>query len=463
MLLFSISTFIGRLHPVVVHLPIGFLLLGALFALASRRSSFAALKPAAAPAFAAGTLAAVVAIITGYIRSRAGDYDEDLLATHQWMAYITTIVSALAWLLARPRQSERVSKTRWLTPVISLVVVLLVSFTGHLGGSLTHGEDYLTMDADPQPVTSRTQDINQAMVFKDLVQPILDDKCGTCHGSTRKKGKLSFANYALLLKGGKHGEVVKAGNAGESELMKRVSLPPTDKKFMPADDKPPLTAAEYRILHWWVQSAFAKQDVKLASLPIPDSLRSEIAALFKATDTTDNSAAAEDAIQQRFAGRSLKTIDAAAIASLKAKGFAARLIHYSPDLLDIRLLPGSDSVRATVGERLSMLTPFKDQVVWLNADGIGMTDTDVRLLNMFPNLLRLNIGNNRITDQGLAALQGMDQLQSLNLIGTMISDAALDRLPFRTLQSVYAWRTSVKATDSLARAGRPYKVITESK
>jgi hypothetical protein len=67
--------------------------------------------------------------------------------------------------------------------VVSLLVIfILVNFTGHLGGTLTHGADYLSSSVlfDKQKAKKKLTDINEAYVFADLVKPILQEKCSGC-------------------------------------------------------------------------------------------------------------------------------------------------------------------------------------------------------------------------------------------------------------------------------------------
>ena len=70
--------------------------------------------------------------------SLSGDYDGELVGRHQWMGIFTAILSLVLYLLYQFSISETIA--RW----ISLGIIILVTITGHLGGSLTHGSDYLT-------------------------------------------------------------------------------------------------------------------------------------------------------------------------------------------------------------------------------------------------------------------------------------------------------------------------------
>jgi uncharacterized membrane protein len=458
MIYLALNTFIGRFHPLVVHLPIGFLLLGTFFLLLSLHERFVLLKPAVSFSFGAGALASLIAIITGYFLSGSGDYDEEILANHQLMGYVTTALAFTAWLLYRKSlfafQSGR--RFKWLTAVL---VLGIVSYTGHLGGSLTHGEGYLSFNPASKSDLQRTKDFNQALVFRDLVHPILEDKCGSCHNSSKKKGRLSFASLQTLLKGGKHGVVVKSGDPAASEIIKRVQLPSSDKKFMPADDKPPLNSSESRILSWWIREGVSETDKKLSELKLPDNLKEDIAQFFKPTDTLSASALAELAVNKQYGIQKLPSIPHTILDELLRKGFQVRVIHYNPDLLDVRMDPSPDSTHKPFSERVRDLQPLKGHIIWLDLKNAGLKDADIVLVNEFKNLHKLNLSNNPLTDEGLKSLTSLDYLQSINLTGTLITERSLASMKFKELKSVYAWRSGLTKLDSASLSAYAFRVV----
>ena len=57
---------------------------------------------------------------------------------------------------------------------------------------------------------------------KDIV-PIFKKSCIECHKPDKKKGKLDMSTYADLLKGGKQGNPVKAGDPAKSLLVEMIS------------------------------------------------------------------------------------------------------------------------------------------------------------------------------------------------------------------------------------------------
>src|SRR5207302_10380051 len=93
------TEFFGRFHVVLVHLPIGILLLACVFQWLERKPKFYSLHVATQIAFMVGMICAILSAITGYLLSRGGDYDEDLVTAHQWMGISVAIVSVVMYYL----------------------------------------------------------------------------------------------------------------------------------------------------------------------------------------------------------------------------------------------------------------------------------------------------------------------------------------------------------------------------
>src|SRR6185503_19962241 len=182
----NISEVIGRLHPVLVHLPIGILLLAGLFQLLALKPKYAGLHTATSIALFLGMIAAIASCISGYLLSQSGDYDEELVDTHKWSAFATAFVSIIAYLFNR---WENVF-AKWAI----LLMVIGIIIRGHLGGSLTHGTDYLTKsfskEDSTQKETKPLADVQKATVYAEIIQPICANKCYTCHNKSQKKGGL---------------------------------------------------------------------------------------------------------------------------------------------------------------------------------------------------------------------------------------------------------------------------------
>ncbi len=270
--------FFGRFHPVLVHLPIGGLvLLGTLelLALFPRCKDVAQGNRLIIGLTAA---ASVATALLGWLLSQAGGYDPELLPWHKWTGIAVAAACALTWLLHRLRwpRAYRLS----LGATLAVLVV-----ASHLGASITHGRDFLTQFA-PRPLRallggSRPAesaqappgDLSRQRVFSDLVQPILQRRCAVCHGPEKHKGGFSTESYEALLKGGKDGAVLVAGRAFDSPLIHRLLLPLDDDDHMPPEGKPQPTLAEIAAIQWWIDNG-APADKTIGDLkPAPEIQR----------------------------------------------------------------------------------------------------------------------------------------------------------------------------------------------
>ena len=246
--------FIGRFHPLLVHFPIAILLLAFLFDLLSQKKRFWGLKSSIIPMLAIGTISAFLSVGTGYILSMEGGYEEKTLFYHQWAGIFTAVFSLLLWIVKLKLQSSQI------IPLILFVTISIgITITGHLGANMTHGEDFLTEyapwnsnKADKAFNLPKIENIEEAILYKDIIHPILESKCLSCHSSKKQKGDLRMDTKELLLKGGKNGTIILAGNADSSEIFKRLMLPIEDKHHMPPREKEQLSSAEIGLIQAWL-------------------------------------------------------------------------------------------------------------------------------------------------------------------------------------------------------------------
>jgi len=450
-MLLNIETFFGRFHPLIVHLPIGFLLLGVFFYLLSLRKKYERLYAAVPASLLIGSLSAAFACITGYVLSLSGNYNEGALNNHLLLGIITTIISFLAYFISIKKISLSIFKTAKALVVSLLVIFILVNFTGHLGGTLTHGADYLSSSVlfDKQKAKKKLTDINEAYVFADLVKPILQEKCSGCHNDSRKSGNLSLETIPAILKGGKHGPGIQPGDLGGSEIIKRISLLPKSKKFMPANGKMPLTWQETELLRWWIEKAAGGNDKKLGEATPPAGIINYASAYFGLV--------AKNASQNASVNIKAPPVRKEVVEKLKQSGFAVKYLNFKPDILDITL-PSSDSVK-NIFALLKSLLQVKDNILWLNVAGNNVSDGDLETINQLTNLERLRLDLNPITDKGLQKLSSLSHLQSLNLYQTKITKDGIASLSkMNSLKKVYVWNSGIKEED-VVLAKYSFKII----
>jgi uncharacterized membrane protein len=131
-----ITEFIGKFHPLLVHLPIGFFLLAFVLKVISfwkNKESIEAILPIM---LILSFLASAFSSLTGFLLSQSGEYDIEMVDRHQWSGIVFTVLILAVYFF---RNNAKLGLAAW------IVSTLLLMFVGHLGGSLTHGEDFLYM------------------------------------------------------------------------------------------------------------------------------------------------------------------------------------------------------------------------------------------------------------------------------------------------------------------------------
>lgn len=452
-MLTDLQPFIGRFHPVVVHLPIGFLLLTGAVELLSRTRRFGGLgldrlMPVLLLLSAASTAAA---ILTGTLLSWSGDYDAALVGRHQQWGWMLGIVVVLACVAAWWRTRDEGRAPRQIVAASLVAGAILVSVTGHLGGALTHGDGYLTEHL-PQLFSSASADgtrgpvdLSTTPVFPTLVAPTFESRCVTCHGPSRQAGKLRLDSPEAIRKGGESGAVIVPGDAAGSLLVRRIFLPASDKKVMPPKGHPAPSHAEVAVLRWWIDHG-ASFDQMLADAQISPDLEP---AIIDRVGQVDFSAPAILSVR-------VPPADAKAIAALEAMKLRVEPLRENSALLMVQAPPAA---RALDDKGLAAIEPLAAQIAWLDLGGTQITDEGAaRLLPKLTNLWKLSLDRTTVGDSTLLALEKAARLEAINLYATQVTDAglkALEKLP--RLRSVYAWQTQVtpqgaEALQSAAKA-----------
>jgi uncharacterized membrane protein len=413
--------FIGRLHPVLVHLPIGILMLAVLFEWLSAIKKFRSLKKSQRLIIWIGACTAVLSCITGYVLSQSGDYDQDAVSWHQWSAITLTLFAlAYAWI-------KSTKKFKPLHRFFSVLVFLFVVVTGHLGGSLTHGEDYLSLfNVESESMDLAAIDLKQALFYDDLVKPILSEKCYSCHGSSKQKGKLRLDAPEHILKGGKGGAVIVSGNVEESELMYRVLLPMEDDDHMPPKEKGQLSEREMEVLNLWIASGadFNKSVAESGQLAAMQKIISTQPIKAVSSIPEDEVAPAPEEI----------------LNELRKLGVVILPIATGTNYLSANLINAT-----SIDSAINAVAMLRDQLVWLKLGDQPVTDSHLSKISSLKNVVRLSLENTAITDAGLSELAALSRLQYLNLTGTSITSEGLSKLGvLKELRSVYVFKTGIK-------------------
>jgi uncharacterized membrane protein len=433
----TVTEFIGHLHPILVHLPIGILLLACIFLWLSQKEKFKHLQHAIHTILFFGMISAMVTCITGYLLSGSGEYDENMVQLHQWMGISVAIISIVTYYL-----NKKNLLVKWQIPSAILLGILLV-VTGHLGGSLTHGSDYLTKPLENLSGDDSIQiikrkpipDIQEARVYADVVEPIFQSKCYNCHSTKKQKGKLRLDQADLIIKGGKDGVVIVPGKADESELIKRVLSPREEEHHMPPKEKPQLNEKETALLQWWINQG-ADFTKKIKDIQQPEKIKPLLNDLQNVSEDKKNAPA--------IPSGTVEKADEKAIQQLKDRGIVIIPVAQNSHFLAANFITAADFS----DKDMHLLIPLKKQLVWLKIGHTAITDSALIVLAQCTNLTELQLDHTRITDKGMDYLSVLENLQTLNLVGTRITTAGLMKLRLlKKLQSLYLYQTAVDKKD----------------
>jgi uncharacterized membrane protein len=437
MILLDITTLIGHLHPVVVHLPIGFLALAILFELLSYFKKFEQLKIAIPITLLVGFITAVLSCIFGYLLSIGGEYEFSKINNHKLAGITLAVASGLLFISTTTVVKKIFSIPRLIFSSLCVVVLLIMIYTGHQGGSLTHGSDYLSIKLIDEPIRKKPISVAEALLFEEVVQPILIQRCGQCHREGKMKGQFSVQTLETLLKGGKTRAAVVAGSLNKSELFNRITLDPSNEKYMPADGKTPLTKAEIEIIQWWIEKGMATKGKKIAELKVSPEIQSKIAVVLG----IENSIAVSETAKtenSKINPEIPAILNTALIDSLRNKGINVRLMLHQPVMLDITIPPG---MSASINSIKPILQSIAKNVIWLNLSDNGLTDNDLDFLSGMTNLEKLRLEKNPITDKIVPQLSGLKHLEAVNLNETNVSEAGIEKLKqVPGIKRVYQWK-----------------------
>lgn len=299
-----------------------------------------------------------------------------------------------------------------------------VATTGVLAAMLSAATTF----AAEQPAAKPAAASAAGDVFTTRIGPLLQNRCGACHGETVQKGDLALHTPAAIAKGGEGGPALVAGKPAESEIVRRLRLPLDETRHMPPRNKPQLTEEEIRAIETWIESgavygsgaAAGTQPVQAAEPP-DDTPPANPAALAALREHLAH-------VESRAAGSNRLWVDFSAIAARTDDATARRLLE--------PLLPQLDAV---------------------NLARCPVGDETGKLLAGAPRLRRLDLRGTKITVEAVASLAKLPQLRELILAQTTLGDAAVEHLAaMNSLQRVHVWKSGL-SPDGIAslRSRRP--------
>jgi uncharacterized membrane protein len=428
----------GRMHPAVVHFPLVlvFVVIFLEWITTRKESQPPVAKEIINYVLYFFALSSAASALFGFFLLREGAYNGDTVALHRWMGTAVSLLSAI--ILAFKEKSSR----RYYYGAL-IVTTVLLTITGHVGSEVTHGEGFLTEPIRRQQKGITIEHPDSAIVFRDVIQPILNEKCVNCHNPNRAKNDLILTEYNSILNGGEHPGAVIAGAAEKSLVYKHITLPMADTLHMPPEGKQQLDREEIRLIGWWINTG-ASEDEKYLHMSKVDSIHSIMLSKFQPKQGLD-------LVKIPFA-------DPNKIAALSNPYRTVSQISAVKPYVAVFLGSKKDFNANDIKE----LNGLSRQIVSIDLGNSSVSNADLKTLADFPHLQKLHLQNLPISDEGLKPLGNLRYLDVLNLSGTDITGNALNEISgWKNLKKLYIYNTPVDDTsvESLRQANPQLEVF----
>lgn len=428
-----IKELLGRLHPLVVHLPIGFIIIGLLFQFYDRKKK-EHIKIISLSFLWSG-FAATLACISGYLLYTTEGYSYETVMFHLWFGVATALFSFVLYF-----RIHKISFLQFIqkVPVLvfSMLLLILISTTGHLGGNITHGEEYLIEPlpnsikslmgyaAENNEIILSEETLNDAILYEDIIQPILNRKCISCHGDKKAKGDLRLHTKDAILKGGENGEIIKPNSAETSSLYSRLILPIEDENHMPPKDKKQLTKEEVKLIEIWIKNENSF-DKSVADL----NLNKELFASFIVKKETS-----------KYPIVTLDEISKTTVDSIKSHGIQINKISKTSNLVSVSCLNKPLFSDAD----FEILTPVNKHITELDLGGTLVTDQIIHKIVSLENLVILKLDHTTIEGKYVDQLKNLKHLKIINLTASKFNSDNINKLEkLAQVQAIYLYKTVI--------------------
>lgn len=422
---------LGRFHLVFLHLPIGLIVLLPLLEMAGAKRP--AWRETADFVLRAALALAWLTLTLGYMLAYGAGNSGSLVSRHMWGA-IVLVIGLMFCVLIRPAWVAR--EQAFIYPALLAITLCVLIWTGHEGGSITHGSGYLTryMPGRLGAVFRATSASGASpdSFYAQHIHPVFEAKCVACHGSSTQKAGLRLDSYGNLLRGGKDGAIIIPGKPEASLLVARVTLDPADSHFMPAEGRTPLTSEEISWIRAWIRAGATSTATSIPGVKLAGG-GTQAPAEPPPQPVGDYSPLMPEILRMQ-------------------RGVGAKLVPVSANPSDGLILRTADAGTSFGDAQLAALEKFAPYVVEAGLARTAVTDASFDTLKSFTHLRALHLEGTAITGSELAKLSALPELTYLNLSGTKVttqSVAPLKNMP--NLRHVYLFNTAAQPGETSAR------------
>ncbi len=435
MIVFDISSFFGRFHPLVVHLPIGFILLAIFLEIYAGYKKLNFSRRIVSFCWFLGFISSLFAALFGWLLASNGYYIEENIYLHRWSGVLIVFLSFIGWGI----KARIINFFKSQDSFINYTVLILLLIVGHQGGNITHGQNYLFEHApefvkkyfykeNTKLISYKEKKIDSIKVFSELILPLFKNKCIACHNNDIPSGGLNMISLDKILVGGAAGSSIVEGNSAKSILFKRITLSQNNSKFMPPSGEP-LTYDEINLIKWWINHG-VKNDMRLNEIELSEEDKLLLNKLFE-IDTKGKPWYEKLKNLEELKSNDLKI--------LETKNLSWKQLANNYPVIEIKF--NGDKITDDV---LNEILKFNKHVISLTLKNSNLNDAQLKIISQLENLMILNIQNNPITDDGIKGINSLNHLERLNLYGTNVTNKSLETFAsIKSLKKIYLWNTKV--------------------
>lgn len=407
-------SWLGHWHPLVIHFPIVLILVTII--------QYWRKDPNISFYLSITTVLTLVSAITGFLLSLEGGSKGQLVLTHQWMGVsVSYLLSAWYWVSLNPGLPKVYYK------IIHGGLVVLIVLTGHFGGMITHGKDFLAFGKGDNSMDVSIPDDPQ--VFEHIVQPILNKRCASCHNENKAKGELLLTDFSSLMKGGESGPIIDQGDFSNSELVKRILMPVEKEDHMPPEEEDQLSELELITLKAWVELG-AENGLMYNQLDEASPLYSIVS----------------DKIKERQLNKweHLPTVSDEKISELASDFCNILRIHNNCNALQVLIFPHKEYSPTL----LQNLKPIAKNIIELNVSNLPLGEQEMKTIGSFSNIEKLNMSGTTLNDEIFQYLGVLNKLENLKVYDTKLGAGAMAQLhTFPGLTDLYVYNTAIEDRD----------------
>ncbi|MFY0653922.1 MAG: cytochrome C [Cyclobacteriaceae bacterium] len=418
---------VGRFHPMLLHFPIVLIFMVLLFEVIGYFGLIDDVSLINRIILITSCLSTFVVVLAGYFLFASGEYTGDIMASHLQGGIASGILIFLTCILFFQRDNSASLKKLYL--VVLLITNGAVVFTSHMGGSLTHGENYLSEYLNELflPVKIVDKPKEELLVYGDLIQPFIESRCVSCHNQHKKKGDYLMTSYSHLIKGGESGQAaIVAGKSADSEIVKRIELPAGHDDRMPPEGKKPLNQKELDILKLWIENG-ASEELKVGDIGEQQFAQ----------------------VTNEYLPKLKKLVKRQAIGKAEKEKLKQELKEISNKYqVNIEEDPGSNGQYFSLALRfppspftdkdLQELEPYFPVFSKVSLVASDITDDALYFIGQMSNLRKLYLQKTALNGSGLIFLKNLESLEEINLSYTKIDDAnALGLIQHSALKTIY--------------------------